>query len=542
MRHTALTTMAVVLMVVASTPARPTAQDPGVSPQWLRRHVAILASDALEGRSPGTRGEDLSVRYIQGQFEGAGLCPGFHGRWRDPVPMLAVTPRRWRLVAADGSGRTRSPNAEDLVLTSGQRNSHASVRHSRLVFAGFGISAPDLGRDDYAGTDIRGRTVLLLTGVPGTPAFRSGEAAFRYGYVPNKVAEAARRGAEAVLVVVAAGDDWRRASEAARGRRVSSDPLAPLPRPAIEGRVTAASIDGLLGRPGRLAELENAAQAPDFQTIDLGVDVNAAVGSKVEHFVSSNVVGWLPGTERPAEHVIFTAHWDHLGRCPSDPGKDHICNGAVDNASGVASLIELARRFTQEGPRKRSMLFIATTGEESGFVGSSRYVAHPAFPLQDAVGGANLDMTAGRAKGADVVLFGRGLSQIDEVFSEAAKLQGRRIVSPRPAEAGYYTLSDGIVFIRAGVPLLTASGLWAEGPGREAFDEYESKRYHQPSDELGAIPSFEGAAEDVELNHLFGRALADSADWPEWRPGSGYSRRTATAPTSPVNKVRSTCR
>jgi hypothetical protein len=512
-----------------------TAAPAKISAQRIAHHVELLASDAFEGRSPGTKGEDKTVAYIAERFRRAGLRPGFRGSWFQDVGLIRVEPSpSTTLTLSEDSGASAVlRQGKDVMLVNGRWEPDAAIDRSEVVFVGYGISAPSLGRDDYKGLNVAGRTVLMLAWAPETQAF-AGAARIRYGLPTMKTAEAARRGAAAVLIVVP-DDGWEQSLTAVRTRMLNPAGASPPGAPPIDGRIKRSVMQGLLASgETSLERLEQQAGQPGFRPAFLKLRATARLRSKVQRFNSRNVVGLLPGTERPAEHVLFVAHWDSFGLCATGAAEDRICNGALDNASGVGEMIELARLFASRGRLPRSVLFLAATGEEHGLLGSNHYVGDPALPLAGAVGGATLDMTAGRRRGTDLVLFGKGLSELDAYFERAASLQGRKLVAPRPDDAGYFERSDNMAFVRKGVPVLTPSGLWSEGAGRELLDRYEAESYHKPSDEFGAIASFEGAAEDGELLYHFGRELASTDDWPAWRKDSPYGalRPSRTTPKS----------
>lgn len=492
----------------------------------LSEHVRFLSADALGGREPGGPGEPATLRYISERLQEYGVMPASGRDWYQAVGLVSIAPGTGSAIRFGEPDRPPAalPRDARVVTISPRGEATAMLSESKIVFAGYGISAPAIGHDDYAGVDIRGKTVLLLPWTPPSPQF-AGSARYEYGLSFLKVAEAARRGAAAVLIVVS-DEEWEATQAAFRRPRVAVRE-ARGPALAVEGRIARSAADVLLNAASLdLAPLTARALQPGFRALEVPIAIEAEVRSDVRSFTSHNVVGVLPGTERTKEHVILMAHWDAFGRCAPDSTGDAICNGAVDNASGVAGLIEAARLISGSRSR-RSVVFLATTAEERGMLGATHYVRSPIFPLGDAVGGVSLDMIAGRAVGVDFVLFGRGLSSLDAYFEQAAAAQGRRIATPRDGEAGQFERSDNIEFVRRGVPVLLGSGLWAEGPGREAFDAYEATRYHQPSDEASAISTFEGAAQDVELIVSVAVALANSPTRPSWTSGSPYRRPVA---------------
>jgi Zn-dependent M28 family amino/carboxypeptidase len=499
--------------------------------QALKDHDRILSSDAFEGRAPGTPGEEKAVAYIAQQMEKAGLQPGNGTSWFQPVPLVETKLDPAMRFRFTGAHAPTLLYGRDIMVATKRTTPTVSVADSPVVFVGYGIHAPERGWDDYAGLDVRGKTVLVLVNDPdwrnpvGQGPF-DGRAMTYYGRWDYKHDEAARRGAAAVLVIhqtQPAGYPWSVVTSSWTGPKVDAarDDHGQN-RPAFEGWITGTAADQLLRIAGTsLALAEERASHPGFKAIYVPLTLSASSSNAVRNFTSRNVIGILPGRTRPNEYVIYTAHWDHLGHCPADARHDEICNGAIDNASGVAGLLALAKAQVAAGPANRSMLFLSITGEESGLLGSEYYATHPLYPLAMTVGGVNMDglNTVGRT--SDVVIIGAGKSELEPILTAAAARQSRRIEPEPTPEKGYYYRSDHFSFAKQGVPMLDASsGVDVRGKGKAfgqaARADYTAHRYHQPSDEYDPNWDWSGAIEDLALYFNVGRQLADSREWPNW--------------------------
>ncbi|MGE3142968.1 MAG: M28 family peptidase [Hyphomonadaceae bacterium] len=518
----------------------PAFTSPPLSPPALRAHVAALASDAAQGRFPGTAGEVAALSYIERAFNAAGLMPAMRdaeGRasFRQAVPMTVSTlSGAPSLRIAGGGAPLTLAYRTHFIAWSEHGDARIDLHDAPLVFVGYGLTAPALGWDQYAGEDMRGKIALMLANDPdfetGDDRGFGGRAMSAYGAEDEKFAEAAAHGAAGAFIVHdadAAGMPWAALSAARTG---------PLLRPAQDGAqsslaagwISAEAALTLFARAGvDFAALKARAQRPDFTATPLPLRVSMTLATQTQTIASPNLIGVLRGDARAQEAVLFTAHWDHLGACPPSGG-DFICNGARP-ATGVAGLIELARRFRDDGRAARSIVFAAFTGETQGGLGSAYYAAHPAFPLARTVAAIDLESLGVDGPARDITLIAPGLSDLDDALIRAAQAQ-RRIVTPdRMAERGIFFRSSALAFARAGVPILVMApgqDLRAGGVarGQALADAFIARRAQQPGDALSPQWDFVGGTQDLLLLHQVGRELADGAAWPAWRAHAPYAR------------------
>jgi Zn-dependent M28 family amino/carboxypeptidase len=422
------------------------------------------------------------------------------------------------------------------------------IRNAEIVYAGYGIVAPEYGWDDYAGLDVRGKLVLALVNDPGfatqDPTLFTGNAMTYYGRWDYKFAEAVRRGAAGVLVVhetKAAGYPWdvprNGATKAQFDLRIDDFESQRLP---IEGWITEDAASRLLALAGKdFATLKAASSKRGFKAQPLGLEASVGVRNDVQYKTSYNVVGILRGRGRPQEGFVYLAHWDHLGIDTNPkPGEDAIYNGAQDNATGIAGLIELARAFVKTRPQpQRSLLFVAVTAEESGLLGSEYFVAHPPLPVAQMAGGLNMDNLYAVGPTRDLTVIGFGKSELEDVLRQAAQKQGRVLIREPAPEKGFYYRSDHFNLAKQGVPMVyTKAGVDSPSKGadwgKRWLDEYTAQRYHKPSDEYDATWDVSGILQDLRLYYDVGLSVAQSSHWPNWYEGTEFraireaSRRT----------------
>ena len=502
-----------------------------------RDAVRVLASDDFEGRAPGTPGEDKTVAYLAAQFRKLGLKPGNGDSYLQPVPLVEIRPGGGATLVVSGRGTTKSLEyAKDMVIWTRREVAEGALRRSALVFVGYGIVAPEYQWNDYAHIDVHGRTVVVMVGDPGygsrDPKVFRGDALTYYGRWTYKVEEAARQGASGVLLIHdsgAAGCAWSAVVNGLTGLHLATAAADAGPgSAAIEGWLSGAAARALFAQAGVDYEASTAAAVrPGFAAIDLGLTADAQVNNTLRRFSSSNVIAVLPGARRKHEYVIYTAHWDHLGRQPVEAG-GAIFNGAVDNATGVAGLLMLAQSFSRtQPPPDRSLVFIAFTGGEAGLLGSGYYADHPVYSMQQTVGALNLDQMHIGGPTRDVMIIGYGNSELEESLREAALLQGREVHPDPNPELGMYYRSDQLSFARGGVPALYAkAGLddSARGPawGRAQLDDYLAHRYRQTADKYSADWDVRGALEDLRLYYDVGNRLSRSRRFPRWYPNSEF--------------------
>ncbi len=492
--------------------------------QSLRRHIKVLSSDEFEGRFPGTRGEEKTVEYLVEQFKSMGLSPGNHhdGSFIQKVPLVGITPTSASL-ALNGTELRRG---EDYVAFTKREVAESSVA-ADCVFVGYGVVAPEYDWDDYKGIDVKGKTVVMLINDPPSEALFGGVAMTYYGRWTYKYEVAAARGAAACLIVHEdgpAGYPWGTVRSSWSGEKLetASDSRG-MKRVAIEGWITRGTAVKALAAAGfDFEQLKASAGTKEFKPVPLGIQAVARVTTSIRTLESRNVVARAGSAE---EHIIFTAHWDHLGIREPVNG-DAIYNGAVDNASGTAMLLELARRFAA-APAKRTALFIAVTAEEQGLLGSKYYSEHPLYPLKLAVAAINMDGANVNGRTRDVTIVGFGNSDLDEHVKAAAAEQGRRVQGDRSPEKGFFFRSDQFSFAKVGVPALFAgSGSdfvgRPDGWGAEQGEKYTKNDYHRPSDDYRESWDLSGAIEDIDLLERVARRVAEQARYPEWAEKSEF--------------------
>ena len=504
------------LFVLLSASACATAQrgNQVVTPEGIAAHVTELASDAYEGREPGTAGEAKTLAYIEAAYHRIGLQPVSGETYRLAVPLLRSEAGAGRLVA----GSITIENGDTAAIRAPMTETGAAA-NGDIVFAGYGIVLPEERRDDFGGLDLSGKIALVFAGLPDGNVEPS-EAMRRQALRAVKLENAARAGAAGAILVydLAPGEDeWQHVRAFAGRAEVQIDTATVVKAPlyALVGREAGSALARGLGAD--LPALKSEAAAAGFKPKTLGSGALSAE-NRVTRFTSYNLAGVLPGRKHPDEYVVYLAHWDHLGHCGT--GVDPICNGAVDNASGVGGLIELADAFAKGRSPERSVLFLATTAEESGLLGGKHFAASGTIGADRMVAAFGLDTIAANGPSDDVIVLGQGLTSLDGRLADAAKAQGRRITA-MPDVQSFYARSDHFAFAEAGVPAVIATGIFA-GP---AFGDYMSKHYHQPSDEKALPIDYRGAAADMNLLLAVGEGLANSREWPTWTKSSPYQRR-----------------
>ena len=523
--------------LAAGATAATRAPAPHISAETLQRVTRTLSSDEFQGRAPGTVGEERTIAFMSQEFRRAGLQPGNHGSWFQDVPLVEITATgNPTLHVAGGSSNLNFNYRTDYIGASYRAQPHVSVDNSDIVFVGYGINAPERGWNDYAGLDVRGKTVIILVNdpdwqTPGLTGPFNGRAMTYYGRWTYKFEEAARQGAAAAFIVhdtAPASYGWNVVDNSWSGSQLymQSDNNG-ADQTAVNGWLTNAAAHRLFAAAGQdLDALTRAAQQRGFHAVPLGLRASLGMDNQIRRTASHNVIGILPGRTHPDEYVIYTAHWDHLGICRED-GADRICNGAVDNASGSSALVALAEAHVRAGPPDRTIIFLNVTGEESGLLGSAYYAAHPIYPLARTAGGFNMDSLNLAGAARDFVSIGGGKSELDAYLARAAAAEGLRVSAEPTPEAGYYFRSDQFSFAKQGVPMLYGRGgedLVHGGPaaGRAAAEDYRAHRYHQVSDEYDPRWDWSGAVSDVDIYYRVGRALATTRAWPNWLPGDEF--------------------
>lgn len=556
-RLATLTIAAVVALIVqpiAQSPAPPQvpiSKLPQIDPNKILEHIKTLGSDKFQGRAPGTEGEETTVSYLESQFKSLGLQPGNpDGTYVQKVPLVGITGANSEPLSFKKGGNTLQFKwKDDVVAWSKHVAPSAAIASSEAVFAGYGVTAPEYGWDDFKNLDVKGKTVVVLVNDPPVsdpadpakldPKTFGGRAMTYYGRWTYKFEEGARRGAAAVFIVhqsEPAGYDFRVVQGNLGEKFDIVTPDRNMSRAGIEGWISLDAAKRLFTMAGQdFTALEKAAAKRDFRPVPLGVTASMGIANTMRTVNSRNVVAKLEGAD-PAlkdQYVVYTAHWDHFGI--GDPvNGDKIYNGARDNASGVAGMLEVARAFTEVKPRpKRSILFTMVTAEEQGLLGSQYYSVTPLYPLAKTVADINIDELNVYAPSTDVTVIGIGASDLDDYLRQAANEQKRTLRPDSQPEKGFYYRSDHFNFAKQGVPALyIESGIdTAPGQGhpsgylKKKLDEYEEKDYHSPSDDVKPDWDLRGAAADVELVFAVGDRVANAARMPEWKPGNEFKAK-----------------
>ncbi len=518
-----------------------------ITPDGLLAHIKILGSDQFEGRAPGTKGEELSVKYIVDQFKQTGLKPGNpDGTYIQEVPLAGIK-NEPRMSFAIGDKITELKYPDDFVASSARLQPEIRINNSDVVFVGYGIVAPEYGWDDYKGFDLRGKTVLMLIGDPPIPDPKDtskldekmfkGKAMTYYGRWTYKYEIAAQKGAVAAVIIHETGPAGYpysvvKTSWAKENYEIDSPNKN---MGAVEARswITLDAAKKLLADCGQdFDALKKSAITKEFRPVLLSANAYIKIKQQIRLFKSHNVVGKLDGSgpKLQDEYIIYTAHWDHLGRHPELQG-DQIFNGAIDNASGVASLIELGAAFVKlNPPPKRSVLIMATTAEEAGLLGAKFYAEHPLYPLQKTLADINIDTVNPWGKTRDIEDLSDNNSTLDDLLATAAKRNGR-VMTPnsQPEKGGFYR-ADHFEFSKRGVSsLFTGGGKDFIGKpadfGQQKKDDYTAHHYHQVSDEVDPNWDLSGAVEDVDLLFEVGYQVANGDKFPEWKPGSEFKAK-----------------
>lgn len=501
------------------------------------KHIAELASDAYLGRLPFTEGETKTLAYLQDQFKQIGLEPGNGESYLQKVPMVEITATTDPEMVVKGQKSLTLKGREDYVLWTEQTTEQIKIENADVVFAGFGVVAPEYNWNDYEGIDVKGKIVLVLVNDPGFggnySTFFKGNTMTYYGRWTYKFEEAARQGARACLVVhntVPAGyafnvpqNNWNTPHLYLDTRNNPSphcDAIGWISLPATEKLFEAAGLD--------FNEQQSLARKPGFKAIATGQKATVGMTVQSKYNMSYNVIGKITGKTSPDEIVLYDAHWDHVGVGSTNTEGDTIYNGAEDNASGTAGLLELAKAFKSGKQPERTVVFLAVTAEEQGLQGSAYYASNPVYPVDKTVANINIDGLGSYGLMKDIVVIGKDQSELEEYLSEAAAKAGR-YVSPDPSpEKGYYFRSDHFNFAKVGIPaLFTGTGIDHAEKGKEfglqLQDEYLTRHYHQPSDEYDpATWNSEGALADLNLLYEVGRRIAFGKEWPAWKEGSEF--------------------
>ena len=519
------------------------AATPQFDGQRISQDVKVLASDAFEGRGPATAGEEKTIAYLSQQFQAAGLQPGgdlVDGKrqWTQAVPLRKADIVGTPALALDLKGKAQplTQGKEIAIRAAMDGSTEVDVANAPLVFVGYGVKAPERNWDDFKGVDLKGKIAVVLI---NDPDFETGKGDFDgkgmtyYGRWTYKYEEGARQGALGVLVVhetAPASYGW--ATVASSNTNTMFDVVRDNPssaHPKIEGWIQRDLAVQLFRQSGLdFDKLKKQAQSRDFKPVELkGEGLSAKYAVKSDVITSHNVVARLDGSKKPDETLVYSAHWDHIGVGKPDANGDTIFNGALDNASGTAALVELARGFAAGPKPERSVVFLAVTAEEKGLLGSEYYASKPLYPLEKTVAVINMDGMSPNVPSRDFGIYGTAKLQLLDDLKQVAGERGLRYTPDPKPEAGYFFRSDHFSFAKRGVPALSYSAGqdWEVGgvaAGKAASDDYTAKRYHQQGDEWQPDWTFAGAARDLSILYTLGMQLADSNQWPNWSSDSEF--------------------
>jgi len=516
---------------------------PAITAADVSARDKAISDDRFQGRGPGTQAGEAASQWIADEMKRIGLSPGNHGSYFQPVPAvnIALDAAHSSLAFATSHSALFPRFPDDTVYWTPQfASADVAVKDAPLVFVGYGVVAPEYNWNDYAGVDVKGKTVVILINDPGNedahpdPNFFKGKAMTYYGRWTYKYEEAARHGAAAAIIVhetAPAAYGWQVVRNSNSGNKSWLDAkdkdASMVP---VEGWITLDTARDLFKRAGLdYGQLKAAANSRGFKAVPMpGETLSAHLHSTIGHIVTRNVVGVVRGSRRPGEYVLYTAHWDHLGVKPDVAGPDKIYNGAVDNGMGVSSILELGEAFAHDRPHPaRSIAIICWTMEEQNLLGSQYFAEHPLWPLSHIVGGVNLDANIPEGRAHDMVIVGSGASELEDMLADVLKTQNRVITpDPEPEKGGFYR-SDHISLAKVGVPMLDPKGGYdlldgGTAAGKAVRDEYQLHHYHQPSDEFNPSWDMSGTVADLDALYTFGDELANSDIWPNWYKGNEF--------------------
>jgi len=499
--------------------------------------IKVLSSDSFQGRKPFTEGEVKTTNFLEQRFKAIGLEPGNGNSYLQDVPMVNITTKaapEMQVQSAKGNFALKA--FDDYAIWTNKTDSLITLDKSELVFAGYGVVAPEYNWNDYAGIDVKGKVVLVLVNDPGFAANDStlfkGKTMTYYGRWTYKFEEAARQGAKGCLIIhntVAASYPFSVVQNNHNTSRLRLDNRGkPEQLCDVTGWVTGETANKLLAAAGKDSTVLAGADKRGFKSMSLGLKLSTSMQVKAEYNKSHNVIAKITGSKHPDEYIIYTAHWDHLGVDRPDKKGDSIYNGALDNASGTAGLLALAKAFKQSATQpERTIIFLAVTAEEQGLWGSAWYAENPVYPLNKTLANINMDVLNNYGKTKDVIVVGEGQSELEDILKEEASKTGRVIAYETHPEAGHYYRSDHFNFAKVGVPALFAnSGVDVIGKGsdygKQMEDAYNDNNYHQPSDEYNSSWNMEGAVDDLNLLLNVGKKLDVAGTFPQWKQGSEF--------------------
>ncbi|PWK75865.1 Zn-dependent M28 family amino/carboxypeptidase [Mucilaginibacter oryzae] len=503
----------------------------------IKKYISALANDSMQGRKPFTAGETKAINYIAQQFKKIGLEPGSKGSYFQDVPLVEITSTPSPVMEITGGKEPLSLKATtDFVTFSRREVDSVSLKNSPLVFAGYGVVAPEYHWNDYAGLDVKGKTVVVLVNDPGfkngDPHFFKGDTMTYYGRWTYKYEEAARQGAAGVLIIhqtEPASYGWEVVSNSNTGAKLYLQQADKhMNRCKVEGWITEDAGKKLLAQAGITGDFRALARKRDFKAIPLNQSVSLTINNKLKYSMSHNVIATLKGTGQAGEYVLYSAHWDHLGVGKPNAKGDSIYNGAVDNADGVAAMLSVAKAFakTKEKP-KRTIVFLAVTAEEQGLLGSEYYATHPVFPVNKTVADLNMDALGDYGETKDIAVTGKGQNDLEDYVEEIAKNDGLTTVGDRQPGSGSYYRSDHFNFAKVGIPALdintgSISALHGGGYGEARQKDYGDNRYHQQADNYTDAMDATGMAQIATIMYQIGLKLSNESTFPGWKPGSEF--------------------
>jgi Zn-dependent M28 family amino/carboxypeptidase len=540
----------------ASLPAELRPALDSITADHLLQHTKTLSSDEYGGRGPGTPGEELTVKYLTAEMQRIGLKPGNpDGTYVQKVPLVGIKAEPTMSITA-GERKFDLKFPDDYVAVSRRNQPQTTVAASDLVFVGYGVVAPEYGWDDYKGVDVRGKTIVMLINDPAVPdpanpaaldeKMFKGKAMTYYGRWTYKYEIASEKGAAAAIIVHETGPAGY-PYEVVKGSwgQENFDITRPdknMGRVGVESWITLDRAKEIFAAGGQdFDALKKAATSKDFRPVPLTAKLDATVKNTVRDVQSNNVIGRLEGSD-PAlknEHVIYTAHWDHLGTADKGDG-DRIFNGAIDNASGTAQVLEIAEAFTKlPSPPKRSVLFLFVTAEEKGLLGAKHYAENPLYPLRTTLANINIDGVNQWGRTSDIVIIGDGNSTLDDLTREVVAMQGRKVLPDPETEKGFYYRSDHFEFAKQGVPALyidTGTEYVGKSPeySKQKRDEYTNNDYHKPTDQVKPDWDLSGAVEDAQLLVVIGHRIAQGDKYPEWKPGTEFKAKRDQMMSAPA--------
>jgi len=534
--------LAVGLTACDTTPTEttPVVKPPVASAAEIGRRIERLSSDEFEGRAPGTKGGQMASQYIADEMAAAGLEPmGVNGTYFQPVELTEATVMPSSTMTLSKGGRTlvSADQKTNAVYWTKRLDETLTIEDSDVVFVGFGVVAPEFGRNDYEGVDVKGKTVVMLVNDPGFATgdddYFKGKSMTYYGRWTYKFEEAGRQGAAAAIIVhqtEPASYGWDVVSGSWTGAQYDLvRPDGGASRTELEGWVHLDDAKAMFKAAGKDFDVVSEQSAgKDFKPFVMdGLSLDATINQSVNKTVSRNVAGGVRGTKRPDEYVLYMAHWDHLGRNDDLEGDDKIYNGAVDNATGTAAIIEIGEAFVQQGAPERSAIFVAVTAEESCLLGSAYYAEAPIVPLNKTVAGINIDAILPIGKTKDMIVVGYGASELEDKLEAVIKPRGMHIVPDPTPQAGYYYRSDHISLAKKGVPMLYADSgnehvINGLSFGEAFAKEYNKERYHKPGDEYDNSWDLSGIEATTEILFELGYEIANEDTWVNWYEGSEF--------------------